>query len=98
MRSRATWVLLAGAALIFAAHAVAELAGLRETTSLLTPIDMLSRPSRHQLAALGFFLATYLLALLVAPVLLIAAFLRELLARMATRDVRSERRPTSQDA
>jgi cellobiose-specific phosphotransferase system component IIC len=86
MRSRTTWVPLAGAALIFAAYAVAELAGLRETTSLLTPI------------ALGLFLATYLLAVLVAPVLLIAALLRELFARMATRNARPERRPKSQDA
>jgi hypothetical protein len=98
MRSRTTWVPLAGAALIFAAYAVAELAGLRETTSLLTPIDMLSRPSPRQLAALGLFLATYLLAVLVAPVLLIAALLRELFARMATRNARPERRPKSQDA
>jgi hypothetical protein len=82
MRSRATWLLLAAAALILAAYALSELLGLRETTSLLTRIDALSDPAPRSVVGLLLFLASYALAILVAPVLLIAAVLGELIARV----------------
>ncbi len=81
MKSRASLTLLILAALMLLLYEAAESAGLRETMSLLTRMDVLSDPPLRDLAGLALFLASYALAFFVAPVLVIAAALRLLIAR-----------------
>jgi hypothetical protein len=74
-------VFLLGALFLFAAYAATELWGLRETTRLLTGLDAFVRPRPREVAELVVYLASYFLAVFVAPVLLLAGLLRGLLTR-----------------
>ena len=83
MRTSAPTVLTWPAVLILVAWGMAELAGLRESTALLSRVDLVLHPG--DVLVLGIFLIAYLLAVLVAPVLLIGAALRIVLSRLIER-------------
>jgi hypothetical protein len=93
MRSRLSWALLTGAALILAAYGAAEMLGLRETTSILLRADAAGAAALGRGLGLLFFLLSYALAIFVAPILLIAVAVCEVLLRLC-----SGSRPAAQAA
>jgi hypothetical protein len=65
--------LILGAGVLLLAYAVCHLLGLRETTGLLCRIDLEVAPRTGEAIGLVLYLATYVGAILVAPILLLAA-------------------------
>jgi hypothetical protein len=78
-------VLLLGTGLLLLAYMVCHLLGLRETTGLLCRIDLQVAPRAGEVIGLLFYLATYVGAVLVAPILLLAAGLIGLYDRARAR-------------
>jgi hypothetical protein len=62
-----------------------HLAGLRETTAWLCRIDLGLAPSRAEWLGLGLYLVSYMSLVLVAPVLILAAGLLFVYAKVSAR-------------
>lgn len=65
--------LLAGAGFLFLAYLLCHLLGLRETTGLLCRIDLRVAPPAGDVIGFALYLASYVGAIFVAPILLLAA-------------------------
>jgi len=75
-------ILLFGAGMLLVGHAACRVLGLRETTGLLSRIDLQAAPHAGEVIGFLLYLGTYAGAVLVAPVLLLAAGMIWLYDRM----------------
>jgi hypothetical protein len=66
-------LLLFGAGTILLAYAVCHLLGLRETTGLLSRVDLQAAPHAGEVIGFLLYLGSYAGAILIAPILLLAA-------------------------
>jgi formate/nitrite transporter FocA (FNT family) len=78
--------LLFGAGLLLVAYAVCHLLGLREATGLVCRIDLQVAPRAGEIIGLVAYLASYAGAILVAPILLLAAGMIWLFDRLRARN------------
>jgi hypothetical protein len=76
--------LLLAAGLLLVAYAVCHGLGLREATSLVSRIDQQVAPRTGEIVTLVLYLASYAGAILVAPILLLAAGMIWLFDRLRT--------------
>jgi len=65
--------MIIGAVLLLLAYVACHLLGLHETTGLLCRIDLQVEPTATEVIGLGLYLASYVGAILLAPILILAA-------------------------
>jgi hypothetical protein len=78
--------LLLAAGLLLVAYAVGHALGLREATGLVCRIDLQVAPRASEILGLLVYLASYVGAIVVAPILLLAAGMIWLFDRLRARN------------